>query len=193
MTNKSDKDLNLSEITVLPGDGFLVCRGGIFQKIVNIFQWLRSRDGRVKFPHAGFFVSSEGDTFEARLRIGEYNIKDYIGCDVLFFRHECMNEKTFSKHYNTIKSRSMNKVYPIYRLLFHLLPFTARWAPFDRAVCSEETSFLYFLCEFLHYWKGNTPDDLHDIVCDPWADHWLITYNGKFTYEMYRKLFCNKR
>lgn len=177
--------------SIIPGDGFLLHSGGVFQEINNAVQNLRSRDGKVVYSHAGFFTSCKGDTFEARLRIGQYDIKDFIGDKVFFYRHSCMNDNTFYKHYNKIKAKSDGKMYPIYRLAFHLFPFTARWAPFDRGVCSEKVAQLYHMCEFMQYWKGVTPDDLHDMVCDPWASQWSIIYEGRLTEEVYKKLFID--
>ena len=172
-----------------PGDVFLLYRGGLLQKIINKAQSLMSRDGEARYAHAGFFTSNLGDTFEARVRIGEYHITDYIGCDVLFYKHMCMNNITFFKHYRGIKNKSDGKIYPFYRLAFYMMPFINKWAPFDRGVCSEKVAQLYYLCEFMSYWKGVTPDYLHDMVCDPWANQWVVLYEGSFTEEIYCRLF----
>jgi len=175
--------------SIRPGDGFLIYNGSFFQKLVNAFQLLVSRDGEAVYSHAGYFTSYSGTTFEARVKIGHYDIKDFLGCKVLFFRHKCMNDRTFYKHYDYLKNKSEGRIYPFYRLAFHLLPFTARWAPFDRGVCSEKVAQLYYLSEFMSYWKGIKPDYIHDMVCDPWASQWSIIYEGKFTKEVYDKLF----
>jgi len=173
---------------IKPGDGFLVSRKGILQYCINTVQKLRSMDSRSSYTHSGLIVSSEGTTYEARKVINEYDLKHYLNKKILIYRHECNNNNTFFKFYNKIKNESCGKIYPFYRLIFHIYTPLSKLAPLNRSVCSEINAKHHFMCEFINYWKGTTPDNLHDIVCDPWADQWYIIFNGVLTEDIYNKI-----
>lgn len=173
---------------IQPGDGFLTKYPGPLQYAINFVQWARSRDGEATYTHSGLVVSENGTTFEARLKVKEYDLSKYIGSRVLIYRHICMNEKTFQKFYKQLKNESNGKIYPFYRMIFHISPLLSKWAPFDRGVCSEKNAKFNYLCEFMSYWKGVIPDDIHDMVCDPWADQWEIIFEGVLTKENYKEL-----
>lgn len=173
---------------IKPGDGFLTGYGGILQYAINTVQKIRSFDSKAKYSHAGLIVNSDGTTYEARKIIKEYNLADYIGDNVLIYRHVCMNDVTFLKFYDLIKKESCNKIYPFYRMIFHLSTSLAKLAPLNRSVCSETNAKHHYMCEFMNYWKGVTPDNLHDMVCDQWADHWKIIFEGVLTEDIYRNI-----
>lgn len=173
---------------IQPGDGFLTRYPGPLKYAINLIQYLRSRDGKASYTHAGMVISENGTTYEARIKTKEYKLDHYIGTKVLIYRHVCMNNNTFYKFYKQLKKESYNKIYPFYRMIFHLSPGLSKWAPFGRGVCSERNAKHHYLCEFMSYWKGVTPDDLHDMVCDPWADQWEIIFEGVLTKQIYDEL-----
>lgn len=174
--------------TIQPGDQILTKHGEILTPLINFFQKIKSKDGKSKYSHAGLIIDSKGNTFEARLYLKEYNLSKYIGSEVFIYRHCCMNQKTFDKYYPILKRESINRIYPFYRLGFHTIPHLSKWAPLDRGVCSEKNAKFNYICEFMSSWKGITPDNLHDMVCDFWADQWEIVFDGVLTSEVYNEL-----
>ena len=171
-----------------PGDQFLTNHGRIITPIINTAQRIKSKDGKAKYSHAGLIIDSKGNTFEARIYLGEYDLSRYIGSEVFIYRHICMNKKTFDKYYPTLRDECIGKIYPFYRLGFHAFPYLSKWAPFNRGVCSEKNDKFNYMCEFSPGWKGTTPDNLYDRVCDQWADQWEVIFDGILTSEEYIRL-----
>lgn len=176
---KKERIINLSDLTLLPGDVLLTRHASVLGFLINAVQGLRSPDGKAKTRHVEFVVNPDGVTFAARWVVKEYHISDYIGKEIVIVRNQCMTQETFARHYRTVKAKHNGKMYPAYRMLFHLSTAVSRLTPFGNGVCSEVVGYLLYLCEMVKYYKGMTPDNLDDIVCDPWAGSWETIACGK--------------
>jgi hypothetical protein len=154
---------------VRPGDFFVTRSSGLFNRAIEFVQGYRSMDGCGRFGHAGFFVDQAGKSFEALWAIGEKDFFEaHAGQLVIIGRHECMSERLFQRHYPAIKEQFGGRLYFAHRLLFHLSSATAKWHLTNGGVCSEVTAKLAYLCEFWSWWRGATPDNIKDWLCDPW-------------------------
>lgn len=154
---------------IRPGDIFVTWAPHILNKAISIVQAYSSLDGKGDFGHAGFFVNSEGISFEALWNIGE---KDFFvkhhGEFAIIARHDYIFRNNFIKAYNKIKEKHDGKMYPVYRLLFHISPVLSRFMPFDNGVCSEITGELLYEMEIWNWYKGAKPDHVHDWMCNQW-------------------------
>ena len=154
-------------INFQPGDIFLTTTSSIISSGINAVQGWWSLDGISKYTHAGIIVDNTNKTFEARFKGIEYSNLDHIpNQPLLVARHQFMSPKVFIKAFERLKYHT-GAMYPFHRLFLHIIPPLAKIFAKDQAVCSELAGQLLYHAEFLDYWKGITPDDLHDIFV-----HW---------------------
>lgn len=164
---------------VRPGDFFVTRNNSLLSDLINFFQRLRASDGKACFSHAGFFTDQNGTSFEALWKVREYNFwEEHDGDIAIIARHECMMPTTFARHYREIRATYGGRIYPAYRLLFHISTALAQWAPAGRGVCSEITMHLAHMCELSTWYRSATPDDVADWMCDPMNPYFTVVASG---------------
>lgn len=150
-------------IDLKKGDIFLTRNPMMLGKIINAVQKFNSPDNESIYSHAGIIIDESGKTLEALWTVKSQNIyKDYKGIEVLILRYSGMTDEAFSNGMKKIK-RHVGDFYPVIRLFTMIIPQIAKHLYLGNGVCSELTG------EFLNgvglkdvYWKGWTPDNLHD-------------------------------
>ena len=147
-----------------PGDLFLTNSTNIISKSINFIQRWWSLDNKSTYSHAGIIVDKTGKTFEAKFKGLIYSNINEISkkSDLLIVRHSFMSETIFNKSFERLKYHT-GMMYPFHRLFLHIIPPLAKIFAKDKAVCSELVGQLLYQAEFLYYWKGINPDDLHEI------------------------------
>ena len=158
------------------GDVFLTANSRALNGIINFFQKLWSKDGKSKYAHAGIIVDPDGTTFESLWKVQQRNLnKACKGKKVLVARHENMKD-LFLPAYQKIYDQYNKDHYPIYRLLFHMVPPLAKLST-NKVVCSELVAKFLMHCDLMDYYNGCNPDDLHDYLRV--AKGWNIIFEGK--------------
>jgi hypothetical protein len=151
-----------------PGDIFLTSNKSIISSGINAVQGWWSLDGKSKYTHSGIIVDDTNKTFEAVFKGILYSNLDQILDDqpLLVARHQFMLPTVFNKSFERLKYHT-GAMYPFHRLFLHIIPPLAKIFAKKEAVCSELVTQLLYHAEFLDYWKGVNPDDLHNIFV-----HW---------------------
>jgi len=172
---------------IRPGDIFVTWAPHIFNRAISYIQKFRSPDGKGRFGHAGFFISSDGLSFEALWKVQEYDffVKHHEHF-VIIARHKYITRRNFNIAYEKIKEKHNNKMYPVYRLLFHLFQFSTKFLSKSSGVCSEITGELLYNLEFWNWYKGATPDNVHDWMCNQWDFNIEIPFAGWVNINKYR-------
>jgi len=151
------------QLDLQPGDVFLTCTTNIISKAINSIQQWWSIDGKSIYSHAGIIVDFSGTTFEAKFQGIIYsNLDKILKQPLMIVRHQFMSIPVFNKAFERLKYHT-GMMYPFHRLFLHMIPPLAKVFAKDEAVCSELAAQLLYHAEFLPYWKGVTPDNLHDI------------------------------
>lgn len=176
--HKNSPILTRENANIQPGEFFVTWNDSIFNNLISFVQGFRSSDRKGKFGHAGFFVDNRGKSFEALWKIKEYDFFDkHDGQFVIIGRHEAMSENLFRQNYKRIYDRYNDKIYYVYRLIFHISQMTSAITPFDGGVCSEITARFFYYCDFWSWYRGATPDNIKDWMCDWWND-WVDVRAG---------------
>lgn len=164
-------------ISLLPGDVFLTSNPQMLGKLINLVQLVWSKDNQSKYTHSGIILDSTGGMIEATWTTRRGNIfEEYHNKRILIARHDEMDNEAFARGWDAIKKHE-GRWYPGYRLVFALIPPVAKFVNFGQAVCSEYTAkFLNNSVYCPDVWKGQTPDDIHDMVRN-WKG-WSIPYEG---------------
>ena len=149
-----------------PGDIFCTCSPGFVPKLILRGQAFWALDGEAEYSHAGIIVERNGRTFESRLtRIGFYDISDFNGCPILVGRHVDMNRDVFHNAMLPIVMEHNKKIYPWWRLMFHIIPPLARKIGNGKfLVCSEVVSELLRRTGIVPHSKGWNPDNIADMM-----------------------------
>jgi len=149
-------------LTLKAGDYFCVRNDSFLSKLIILQEWIKSLDHEATYSHAGVIVDSNGTTMESLRKVAHYDLQTHKGCKIIIARHKEMTPENFQKGYNEILKYN-GKVYPIFRLVFHLLGIAKFLHTSGVPVCSElvvEHCYHAGLCD--HDGYGWTPDNLAD-------------------------------
>jgi hypothetical protein len=159
------------------GDIFFVRTGGIGRMIRAVTRaW--SKDGSARYNHTGSITDILGGTFEARSRIGRYDLSAWYGRDMLVVR-PIVPYAVSNTALKQVVAMHDGQRYPWWRLPLHLIPWLARRISYKGRylVCSELTAkHLYYTGKVDDY-VGVNPDDLADHVTKNPGFH--IVYEGR--------------
>ena len=167
---------------LLPGDVFATRNPMALGRAINAIQKFWSYDNEAIYSHTGVIVDYNGVTLECLWTVRHQNIYEaYQEEQVIIARYEKL--KNFNSSFITILEH-FGQWYPVYRLLFHLIPPVAKYVHFRKhLVCSE------FVAKFLHlvggrheHWHGTNPD----MLVDEWR-HWKnykIIFEGTLSQEV---------
>lgn len=139
-------------------------------RAINFAQRIWSLDNESTYSHVGIITDMDGTTLEALWQVKEQNLFDsYAGQQVIIARP---NASRLMRQYgiNMILKLHKGDVYPVWRLLFHLIPPVAKYASAGGRflVCSELTAkYLYFANVRPKPFVGVNPDNL----VDEWKTH----------------------
>lgn len=169
------------DIQLKPGDVFASKNPQGLGRAILIAQSYKSADEAAEYGHTGIITSSYGNTVEAVWSIKEQNLFDaYKGMKVLVARWQGMDDVAYKCGYNAIK-KNIGRVYPWYRLVWHLLGLARWFHVFKTPVCSELTAMFLIgagavTLEGTEPW-GATPDSL----VDEWriSKYFDILWEGK--------------
>jgi hypothetical protein len=179
---------------VRPGDIFVTWAPHILNRAIAVIQQFRSPDGRGKFGHAGFFVNSEGISFEALWKVKEHDFfVKHHGHFVIIARHKYITRRNFFNSYEKIKSKHNGNIYPVYRLLFHIFQASSKLLPKKNGVCSEITGELLHDLEIWNWYKGATPDNVHDWMCNQWDFNIEVPFTGWVNINKYKWRYKNDK
>jgi hypothetical protein len=159
-----------------PGDVFCVRTGGIGQAIRAVTRFW-SKDGRTKHNHSGIVIGHNWETFEAKNRIGRFNLAAYIGRPVIIARPFVFPELIQPALDRVILQHS-GQIYPWWRLPLHIVPWLARKVSYKGRylVCSElNAKYLYHVGIRDRHFTGVNPDTLADEMK---SGRYTILFNG---------------
>jgi hypothetical protein len=167
----------MKEGLVRPGDVFCTANPMWLGRAINFVQKAYASDNEAKYSHAGIIVSKDFKTFESLWRIRESNLKEYQDKQILIGRHERMRSDLFLKTYPDFKSSYDQKMYPFWRLFYHMFPPMAKWFSTGKdMVCSELVFRFLVECGLCKYWKAKNPDHLADVIRN--YKGWQIVFEG---------------
>lgn len=159
-----------------PGDVFLTSNPMALSRAINWAQRIWNKDSKSKYSHAGILTDANGATFEAIWTVKSQNLFDaYEGDQVLIARHESMAHERFLEGFNPLYKEQNGKIYPFYRLIFHIIPPLAKLS-IGKLVCSELVAKFLKNVGLMDYYNGCNPDNLHDVV--RWHKGWKIIFEG---------------
>lgn len=168
------------------GDVF-VCQGnmGVVSAAIRTAQKVLSRDNRADYGHAGIVTSATGATLEALWTVRAGRLDDYAGQRVLIARparslyrpQADISLRTRDLAIDQIERQYLGRVYPLWRLPLHLVPWAAKYASTGRwLVCSELVAkYLVLIAARDTVYAGISPDTL--------ADEWVCFRNFDVLYE----------
>ena len=173
-----------------PGDIFFCQQNKtLIQKGINFIQGRvgnfnnREGGGKSESSHCGIIINYFGSTFESRLRIGKYELSDYIGKDLRIYRFRRMTAHYGEGYRGIIKHEG--QIYPIHRLLLFMVPGLAeKIAPLPKPVCAELCAKFLYLAHMREkpFW-GTDVDELEDeLKSSPKVD---CVFNETLTKENY--------
>lgn len=162
------------DIKLEKGDCFVVRTDGLISAPIRWIEKAQDLDCEATYNHAGIVVNPNGQTFESLERIDHYSIADYVGSQILVFRHVEMTNELFEQGWNSIKKYEGN-IYPAWRFVLFLLR-VAKWLHFTYPVCSELVWMFECDCGLRKRWAGYTPDDIADEVHI--SKYYQIKYEG---------------
>lgn len=173
-------------IALQRGDVF-VCEGnmGVVSAAIRGAQKILSRDNRADYGHAGIVTSARGETLEALWTVRHGNLDAYAGQRVLVARpvgtvfrpSEPVSLRIRDQALDLIERQYLGRVYPLWRLPLHLVPWLAKYASTGRwLVCSELVAkYLVFIAARDTVYAGIAPDTL--------ADEWQCFHNFDVLFE----------
>jgi len=152
------------ELQLKPGDVFCTRNNMLFGRCINSIQRFFSYDDNSTYSHSGIILNKEGDTFESKWFVGEYNLfEQYIGREVLIARCSRLSKKKFENSIEIIKEKYNKQFYPVWRLIFFLIPPTAKYINFGKVICSELVAHYLHLIGFRYpQYYGTDVDKLSD-------------------------------
>ena len=168
------------------GDVF-VCQGsmGVVSAAIRGAQRILSRDNRADYGHAGIITSATGQTLEALWTVRRGHLDAYAGQRILLARptgtvfrpREPVSLRTRDQALDLIEAQYLGRVYPLWRLPLHLVPWLAKYASTGRwLVCSELVAkYLTLIAARDLVFCGINPDTL--------ADEWVCWRNFDVLYE----------
>lgn len=172
--------------TLQRGDVF-VCEGnmGLVSAAIRGAQRILSRDNEASYGHAGIITSAAGATLEALWTVRHGHLDAYAGQRVLIARPArslyrptvaiCL--RTRDQALDMIAQQHLGRVYPVWRLPLHLVPWVAKYASIGRwLVCSEMVAkYLTLIAARDTVYTGICPDTL--------ADEWRRWHNFDVLFE----------
>lgn len=173
-------------ITLQRGDVF-VCAGsmGGVSAAIRWAQKLLSRDNRADYGHAGIITSARGETLEALWTVRHGHLDHYLGQRLMIARPTTslyrpqvpISLRTRDLALEQIERQYLGRIYPVWRLPLHLVPWVAKYATVGRwLVCSELTAkYLTLIAARDLVYTGIAPDTL--------ADEWVCWRNFEVLYE----------
>ena len=172
--------------TLQRGDVF-VCQGnmGVVSAAIRTAQKVLSRDNRADYGHAGIITSATGQTLEALWTVRAGHLDHYLGQRILIARparslyrpQVDISLRTRDLAIDQIERQYLGRVYPLWRLPLHLVPWLAKYASTGRwLVCSELVAkYLVLIAARDTVYAGISPDTL--------ADEWVCFKNFDVLYE----------
>jgi len=149
-----------------PGDMFLTT-GSWISGAINAIQTWWAPDGRSVYTHAGIITHKDGRTLEMTIKGATIkSIWQHDHHPLLIARHSGMTQERFDQGIEGLGDPK-SRFYPVYRLFLYLFPPLTRIKDGDAAVCSELVSLFLFRAGLIPYWRGISPDGLHDMFV-----HW---------------------
>ena len=179
-------------IELRPGDVFVTKNPAPIGRAINKIQALVSRDGRSVYSHAGIILDSKGTTLESLWRCKRQNLfKAYAGKPVCIARWPGISDVQYESALQAIQGKYEGRRYPIWRLLFHMIPVIARHisAGGRFVVCSELVARFLFQLRLQGGYKDaagyNWPR--HKYFCgtnpDMLADEWHRWHGYEIVFE----------
>ena len=168
------------------GDVFVVEGNmGMVSAAIRGAQKILSRDNRADYGHAGIITSATGTTVEALWTVRHGHLDHYLGQRILIARptgtvfrpREPVSLRTRDQALDLVEAQYLGRIYPLWRLPLHLVPWLAKYAATGRwLVCSELVAkYLVLIAARDTVYAGIAPDTL--------ADEWVCFRNFEVLYE----------
>jgi hypothetical protein len=168
--------IKLNGLNLHYGDIFCTKNPENLGKMICAVEKFWDIDNKAEYSHSGIIVDpGTFRTFEARWKIGYYDLADFKGEKILIGRHVAMTPFLHHKAIQKIDRRA-GKNYPLHRLIFHLFPPLAKYINFDHGVCSEVTAEYLCAIKFLSTWKGRNPAHIENMI--RYYKDWSTVYEG---------------
>ncbi len=166
------------KIEIIRGDLFATRNPMLLGRGINLFQRIWSHDNKSEYSHTGFLRDSAGTTFESNWHIESQNLfKAYKGKNVLIARNIKMTPEAYKNGWDAVKHLE-GKLYPVWRLAFHIIPVFAKYINiFKKPVCSELDAWFLYAGGLRHsQYMGTNVDTL----VDEWKNYsnYRIIYMG---------------
>lgn len=166
------------------GDIFLSANSWIIGRAILAVEKFWSTDDSAQYGHGGLIISPQGDTFEALWRTKQNHLDFYLGRKVMIVRPELTMSQTEIPSGAKVTALEelmlmhAGDVYPVHRLILHLLPPLAKIFSSGRfVVCTELVAKYLSRIGCRHNnWEGATPDMLAD-ECRNYRNYRVI-YEG---------------
>ncbi|MDY0324777.1 MAG: hypothetical protein RBQ87_01220 [Candidatus Cloacimonadaceae bacterium] len=163
-------------IELRPGDIFCTENPMMLGRAINAVQAFWAPDSKAQYSHAGIITSVVGETFEGLWTIRHATLAAYAGKQMIIGRNSGMGLNAYARGMGAVK-RYEGRWYPVWRLVFHLIPPLAKYITNGRnPVCSELAARFLYGCGMLEYWTGVNPDNLADMI--HYWKAWDVVYEG---------------
>ena len=168
------------------GDVF-VCSGAteVLSPLIRWLQKLISRDDAASYGHAGIITSASGDTLEALWTVRHGHLNAYAGQRMLIARptrslyrpQVDITLRTRDLAIEQIERQHLGRMYPVWRLPLHIIPWAAKYCSTGRwLVCSElDAKYLTLIAARDTVYAGINPDTL--------GDEWVCFKNFDVLFE----------
>jgi hypothetical protein len=151
---------------IKPGDIFCSRNPMALGRAINAVQKIQSEDDESQYSHAGIIVNEYGDTFESLWTIRFAHLSAYEGQKVLIGRLKDVSPEAINAALAHVL-RHNGKIYPAWRLVFHLFPLMAKYVSSGEfPVCSELAMEFVKIAGIGHIgrWQGKNPDHVADFI-----------------------------
>lgn len=154
----------MPKIKLQRGDVFAVNSESLIANAINSVSAFWSTDGESQMNHCGIIVNEQGRTFEAKRRVDEYDLSQYIGRRMVIAR--LLSSETNKKvALMRLYREHQGSTYPFWRIPLHLIPPLARAFSYQGKflVCSEVVAKYEHMVGNRHKnFAGTRPDTLVD-------------------------------
>lgn len=162
-----------------PGDVFF-CRGAdLRDRIINLFQARKSKDGETRCSHTGIVLDPLGNTFETTpWKTGNLNLgENYAGSDLVVLRWGVMDEARAVYGYSAVHHQ-MGRIYPYWRLFAQAVGKAGDWHGKGMECCIIAAHFIRaagYPLRLSNLWEYDT-ETLHDELRS--APGWSVVLEG---------------
>ena len=166
-------------VDVRPGDVFCSANPWAVGRLIQAAERFWSRDNHVEYGHAGIITGASGETLEALWTVKHSTLSAYSGKPVLIARPLARLDRSVTLNMdmaiNRTEEEHLRQGYPIWRLVFHLIPPLAKYVASKKfLVCSELVAkYLFYIGARHGQYMGTNPDTLAD-EWDKWRNFEVI-------------------